>query len=83
MQLHIFSLSQKGILAYITKKLRFAKKKGVFYWASKSTILVEKGVFGRPKSAKRGCVSNLGTSVVYALVGSGGPGWHFMNKFYW
>ena len=29
----------------------------------------EKGVgFFRPKSAKRGCFSNLGTSMVYALV---------------
>ena len=33
-------------------------------------ISVEKGVFFRPKSTKRGHFSNLGTSVVYALVGS-------------
>ena len=46
----------------------------MFHWASKSAISVEKGVFFRPKSAKRGCFSNLGTSVVYALVGSGEPG---------
>ena len=29
MQLHIFSLSQKGTLAYMTKKSRFAKERGV------------------------------------------------------
>ena len=31
-------------------------------------------VFFRPKSAKMGCFLNLGTSVIYALVGSWGPG---------
>ena len=48
---------------------RFAFKKGVFYWTSKSAISVEKGVFSRPESANMGCFLSLGTSIVYVLVG--------------
>ena len=50
---------------------RFAFKKGVFYWTSKSAISVEKGVFSRPESANMGCFLSLGTSIVYVLVGVG------------
>ena len=88
-----FSLSQKGTLSYTKKKCVLLYKNGVFYWASKSPISLEKGVFFRPKSAKRRCFSNLGTSMVYALVGSGAPGiicqdkhLHFpwsSNKLWW
>ena len=69
----------KKILDFDTVFLTFTKgyfilynEKGVFYWISKSAISVEKGmVFFRPKF---GCFSNLGTSMVYALVGNG-VGW--------
>ena len=65
----------KRVLYLTLRNNRVLLKKGVFYWTSKSAISVGKGVFFfRPKSAKRGCFSNLGTSVVYALVGSRGAG---------
>ena len=41
---YILTFTKKGTVAYITKN-RFLLKIGVFYWASKSTISVEKGVF--------------------------------------
>ena len=42
----LFLLSQKGTLSYITKnKKRVLLKKGMFYWASKSAISVEKEGF--------------------------------------
>ena len=52
------------------EKIAFCLKKGVFYWASKPAISVEKGLFCRLKSAKSGG-SNLGTSVIYRGVGNG------------
>ena len=72
----------KRILYLTLRKNRVLLKKGVFYWASKSAILLEKGVFFRPKSAKRGCFSNLGTSVVNVLVGSRGgiPYWRWYSQ---
>ena len=38
------------------EKIAFCLKKGVFYWASKPAISVEKGLFCRLKSAKSGGV---------------------------
>ena len=48
----------------------------MFYWTSKSAILVEKGVFFSPRIRKKEVFyfSNLGTSVVYVLVGGAGLG---------
>ena len=76
MQLHIFSLSRKGCFSLCYEKNAFCLKKGVFYWASKSAIWIEKGVFFSTIIREKcwGCFSNLGTSVACALVGSGGPG---------
>ena len=44
---YIITFTKKGNVAYtyITKKNRVFLKKGVFYWASKSAISVEKWVF--------------------------------------
>ena len=75
MQLHIFSLSQIRVLQLITKKNRvLLKKGGVLLGLKISDFGLKSGDFFRPKSAKRGCFSNLGTSVVYALVRSRGGG---------
>ena len=54
-------------------KSRFVLKRGVLL-GLKSAISVEKGCFSPPESAKRGYFSNLGTSVVYVLVGRWGIG---------
>ena len=66
-QLHIFSLSQKGYFSlYYKKKSRFAWKRGVSL-GLKISDFGWKRVFFRPKSAKKGCFSDLGRSMVYAL----------------
>ena len=71
---YILTFTKKGNVAYITKKSRFAWKRGVLLGSKISDFGWKGGVFFRPKSAKRGCFSNLGTSVVCTLVGRGGGG---------
>ena len=58
---YVLTFPKSGTVAYNTKKNRILLKKGVFYWASKSVISVEKGVcFFRPKYAKKGVFFKLG-----------------------
>ena len=66
---NILSLTQLPILAVkkdtlycMMKNNRVLLNKGCF-WNSKSDKSVEKGVFLRPKSAKKGSFSNLDTSM--------------------
>ena len=63
---------------YLTlRKNRVLLKKGCFIERQNQRFRLKKGCFFRPKSAKRGYFFNLGTSVVYALVGSRGAGPQF------
>ena len=55
----LFSLSWKRYFILYDEKTRFVKKKKVFYWASKSTISVEKGVFS-PQIQEKGVFYRLG-----------------------
>ena len=70
MQLHIFSRSQKVYFRlYYEKKTAFCLKKWCFMEPQNLRFRLKWGGFFRRKSAKMECFSNLGTSVVYALVG--------------
>ena len=75
MHLHLFSLLQKKVyFSLYYEKNRVLLKTGCFIGPQNQWFQLKKMCFFRPKSAKRGCFSNLGTSVVYALVGTGGGG---------
>ena len=50
---YILTFTKNDTLTYITKKSRLFKK-GVFYWASKSEISVEKGVFFFVQNPRKG-----------------------------
>ena len=68
-------VSQKGFFILNNEnKIAFYFKKGCFIGRQNQRFCLKKGYFSRPESAKRGCFSSLGTSVVNALVGSGGAG---------
>ena len=72
----------KRVLYLTLRKNRVLLKKGCFIGRQNQRFCLKQGCFFRPKSAKRGCFSNLGTSMVYALVGSRGPRWrHQMETF--
>ena len=98
--IYLFSLSKKDILSYITKQLILLKKcvcvcvcvcgggGGRFIGPQEQWFRLKKGCLFRPKSAKGGYFSNLGTSMVYALVGRGMPGMVSVRKnsprpYYW
>ena len=73
--MQLISLSQKGhFILYDENKIAFYFKKGCFIVPQNQRFRLKKGSFSCPESAKRGCFPNLGTSVVYVLVGSGGAG---------
>ena len=63
---------KKGTVAYITRKIALIYSFiNLFIGSQNQRFRLKRGCFFRPKSAKRGCFSNLVTSVVDALLWSG------------
>ena len=77
------AFTKRYFILYNENKIAFCFKKGCFIGPKNQRFRLKKGCFSRLESAKGGYFSSLGTSVVYVLVGSGGPGsrHHCLVKF--
>ena len=61
-QLHIFSLSQKGFFSLYYEDIAFYLKRWCFIGPQNQRFWSKKGCIFHPKYAKTGCFSNMGTS---------------------
>ena len=84
--MQILSLSQKGyFILYNENKNAFCFEKGAFYWASKSAIAVEKGVFFVQNPRKGVLFRKLGYEhgIGFGQEGGGGKRLGYCELLHW